>query len=366
MKLIGSTSLTLAMVLTLGIISGCDRVGLDRASVDEPSTVIELGPGAPADEKVRQAQGNASATSQPRNIPGEIEITHDNGVLAVTQVEATPDDVLRELSKVAGFDFEGHAEGLQEPVRYPAYHGSIEDFLRLVLDGRSYLVGYSDGSSSALPRIESLHLRPVRSSEPADGRNASFERKSSVLAGSAVVPDRELPVYRDVEYADPDGTVYSDAADTEQVLAEIQEMDLNLAGLNQLEQLYTSSPNADVRREVVNTLADSDGYSSRRIILGALGDGNDSVVMTALEAIDIWQDPSVVPFIEPLTQRSDNTEISELAREIVEFNSDDDMTLVKRKTPAEIARSRLLTDANMQQARSRRDRQRVDRSAIVR
>ena len=366
MNYIRSTFCLPAIVSSLVRSSGCD-MGVDRSLVDEPVAVVELGSGGRGSVEVmdHQSQVGVIEASDGSNDSGKIDIALTNGVLVVSPVVAATRDILSELSEVAGFEFSGNPAGLDKSVGFSEYRGSIEGFLKRVLDGETYMLGYADDSSKELPRLVSLHLGAV-SKIVSWGDGNSSSTASKTLAGNTTDSEYQVLVFQGGDHGEITGADYSESADTDQLLAEIQEIDLNLTGLNTLEELYTSSPSAEVRREVVNTLADSDGFSSRKVILGALSDGSDDVVLAALEVIDIWQDPSVVPFVEPLTRRTDNVEISELAKEIVEFNSDEDATLVTRKSPEEVARSRLLTDANSQRARNRRDRQRIDRAVIYR
>lgn len=97
----------------------------------------------------------------------------------------------------------------------------------------------------------------------------------------------------------------------------------------------TNKPNPEVRVEVVNALSNSEAFAAKWMVLNALNDADRQVVVAALEVLDVWQDPTTVPYVEAILQRTSDSEIVELAESIVEYNSDLETVSVINQTPEE-------------------------------
>ncbi len=246
------------------------------------------------------------------------------------------------------------------------HSGSVESILKQLLDGMAYSISYTDLSPSMPPEIDAVSI----------GHNAQ-----SFLArqGTAILPSADdeselsprhfelgFPFLGESSYPGAEYTSSSNAdldienivsyGSQEQIIELVNEIDLDSQGIRTLATLLRDNSDPQIRAEVVSALSNSDSFASQWIILSTLKDADDQVALAALEAIEIWQDPSTLPYVRAYMQRTGNQEAIALAQEIVEFNSNQDTRSYTSMTPQQIETQR----RQIQLARQRVMKQRIE------
>ena len=349
----------LTLIALVGVLIGCDPhtqsksidIIFDQSKKsDTPGKEqLEIQVYEPTEELLKDISNTHATSTLPPLEVGEFKVEFDGEIVTIYARQAVRQKILLDLASKLKIAVR-LSESVPGLIDLETFEGSAVDAIQTLLDGMAYSVDYIDRSPSALPQINAVSVGHLAK---------SF---AGIQAGEV------LPVFNDNSESDTEmalGFPYSreDAIDTsqkiddvflyggvEEMLEIVNEIELTSAGVRILSDQLRRNPHTEVRIEIINALSNSDAFASKWLVINGLKDTNESVVIAALEAIDIWQDPSTVPYVKAVLQRTRNPKIVELAESIIEYNSDLDTVSFINQSPAEAENATRLAIRRAQQA----------------
>ena len=361
---------TIILIVSLLLFVACDQGAeeelsgsksekkIDAIDVYEPGqTAVMTSPGKNIDDGLQQKSGANDKT-------GSFDFTVFDDSLSITAHRALKRDVLLALADEYGFTLRMNRSAVNGEYTTDSGSSRLETVLNQLLDNVPYSLVYSDNSPSELPRVVSVYVGygaqslGAKQSEqilPRSGDGGTSLDKHFSL-GFAYAGESGL--------LDKQPIVESAYSNKEDLFRAINEIDLNASGIRSLATLLRDSPDSAVRVEAVDSLSNSDAFGAHWLVLSALKDTDPKVVQAALEAVELWQDPSVVPYVTAIMQDLEDPESIELAEDIIEFNSDLDTQDYTKMSPEEIkelAKQSAMRTAERRMIRENYERIRKDR-----
>lgn len=295
------------------ILSACEegdsRQGGIEPVIRDQAAAIES-PGA-NDRDGPENRQPESVTSSPE--PGSFVIQLADGRVSLKSVDANRLDILEELARKVGFEFEYDA-GLEAPVDIELEQAGIADVLETLLDDKRYRVEYSAEPRDNGFRIARLQvgaaLTQGRGSDPFEDARPTFDL-------AAVFPDPGGEIYLGSDAESENLAARLQSAGVEDQIEAIGELTIDPVGMRAAYQIFSQTTVPRVRIAVLELIEGEEDYLSRSMIVMSLQSQDPAEAMYALQIVDSQEDFSLAARVSALQSHHD-AEVRQLAAEVLE------------------------------------------------
>lgn len=283
--------LSTALAVTT-LLAGCDQ---DQVESNPDTTNKSATPAATSTQQVEQADTLFSASDQSITLVGN---------------ELSRNTI---LSRLTGYDQTAVIGGpiIDRVVAVEVRDGEMGEVLAQLLAGLDYQASFQarNGMRSRLQTlwIGDAALRP-------DAVVEQVSQPAASLASPIVTADGSLDAGESFVRKQID---QYENGDVEQKIFAVNDLELSEGGVVFLSHVIRTEQNQEVVIEAIQRLDLGEEFAARWALLDALDHPDEDVLMEVLAAIEVWRDPTIRKYLEPLSSHP-SARISERARELIE------------------------------------------------
>lgn len=294
------------------LLAGCGQEsGVDSGDVETIHQSAGELPAAADDSGAAKSPDNSRTTEMdPSRTDGDIFNIGPNGITLIGS-SLSRNGILNQLVAFDGAEQHG-GPLIDQPVNVNVSDGSIGEVLAQLLDGISYQARFekADGERT---RLHSLWL-----GEDAMKPQLVVQQVAADASGALISPltpaDGSLDAGED--YVKVISRQYADG-DSEARKMAIMDVEVTEGGVAFLANVMQTAQDEEVLIEAIRRLEIGEEFGAKWALLESLAHPNPVIVLEILESIEVWRDPTIKKYIEPLTFHG-NTDVREKALELVD------------------------------------------------
>ncbi len=288
--------------------------GPDDSSQPEAVETIQQGGGqtsGTASTQVPETETEVTTTSNDASADVDDIFTVDDSGITLIGAALSRNGILNQL---VDFDEAEILGGplIDQPVDINVTAGTMGEVLGQLLDGVSYQARF-EKQSAARMRLHTLWLGTEAMKPQLVVQQVSTDDGNGLVSPLSPA-DGSLDAGED--YVKVVSQQYADG-DSEAKKMAIMDVEVTEGGVAFLANVMRTAQDEEVLIEAIRRLEIGEEFGAKWALLKSLNHTNSTIVLEILESIEVWRDPTIKKYIEPLTFHG-NKDVREKALELVD------------------------------------------------